>query len=194
MTRKKSSQFARFRRLLAVSLLPTMLLAGCANNDSGSSSATEPADNTTTTTTVPTVALSLSDGDTVTGDSTITLTFSESVQGVSVDSATGACSGTVTLTNATDTTTCLALELTGSEASYTVDPTGDLSSGNYVLTVTTGISSSASSTALAAASTVSFTVENDALKSVIDQLTTDLTASGDLTASEVEAIARRCSN
>ena len=117
MTRKKSSQFARFRRLLAVSLLPTMLLAGCANNDSGSSSATEPVDNTTTT--VPTVALSLSDGDTVTGDSTITLTFSESVQGVSVDSATGACSGTVTLTNATDTTTCLALELTGSEASYT---------------------------------------------------------------------------
>ena len=186
MTRKKSSQFARFRRLLAASLLPTMLLAGCANNDSGSSSATEPVDNTTTT--VPTVALSLSEGDTVTGDSTITLTFSESVQGVSVDSATGACSGTVTLTNATDTTTCLPLELTGSEASYTVDPT-DLSSGNYVFTVTTGISSSASSTALAAASTVSFTVENDTMKSVIDQLTTDLTASGDLTASEVEAIA-----
>ena len=147
MTRKKFPQFARFRRLLALSLLPAMLLAGCAND--GDSDASPADNNTVTTSSTPTVAISLSNGDKVAGNSTITLTFSESVQGVSVDSATGVCSGTVTLTNATDTTTCLALELTGSEASYTVDPTGDLSSGSYVLTVTTGISSSASSSARA---------------------------------------------
>ena len=103
-----------------------------------------------------------------------------------MDSATGVCSGTVTLTNATDNTICLALD--SRDLRPASGPTGDLSSGNYVLTVTTGISSSASGTTLAAASTVNFTVENDTLKSVIDQLITDLTASGDLTASEIEAI------
>ena len=41
---------------------------------------------------------------------------------------------------------------------------------------------------LAAASTVNFTVKNDFLKTVIDQLTTDLTASGGLTATEVATI------
>ena len=99
------------------------------------------------TTGAPTVTLSLGEGATTIGDSTITLTFSEAVQGVSVDATTGSCSGTVTLTTTADTATCLAPELTGSEASYTVDPSGDLVDGNYALTVTTGISSSASSTA-----------------------------------------------
>ena len=117
--RKKSSQFARFRRLLATSLLPTMLLLGCANDDSPSSSpVTSPTDNNTTTTGAPTVTLSLGEGATTTGDSTITLTFSEAVQGVSVDATTGSCSGTVTLTTTADTATCLALELTGSELAH----------------------------------------------------------------------------
>mgnify|MGYP001399419086 CR=1 FL=1 len=47
MTRKKPLRSARFRRLLAVSLLPTMLLASCASDDDSSASPTV-SDNTTT--------------------------------------------------------------------------------------------------------------------------------------------------
>jgi 2',3'-cyclic-nucleotide 2'-phosphodiesterase (5'-nucleotidase family) len=184
MMHKKRSWFARCCRLLALSLLPALVISCAADDDDNNSSSSTPAP--TPDTTAPTVSLNVSEGDTLLGTSTFTLTFSEAVTGVAGNPATGTCEGTVRLVASTDTSTCLALEITGSGSSYVVDPEGEINDGGYTLTLGTGITDTAGN-ALAEAVTVNFSV-SDVLSTVLNQLELDLISNADLTPTEAATI------
>jgi len=163
MRNKKSrkSMFNWCIRTLAVSLVPSILLTSCAS-DSGSGSG---APDTTAPTLTSTNPIS---NATIVGTAVYTLTFSETVTGLSGNTAAGACTGNVQLTSTGGN--CLAIGLTSSNGTeWTVDPDGELSDGTYTLTVISAGITDGAGNALADNATVTFTID-DPVSTVLNNL------------------------
>jgi hypothetical protein len=163
--RNKKSRKSLFNwciRTLAVSLVPSMVLISCAGSDSKSAS---------DTTRPKLTSISPASGSTIVGNAQVTLTFDEAVTGLTGQSSAGVCSGSIQL--ATSAGTCSALTVTGSSATWTVDPNGELSDGTYTLTVVATDIKDAAGNSLADNATATYTVA-DALSTVLNGLEADL--------------------
>jgi len=121
MKTKKKSLFAWFGRTVAVSLVPLMMV-GCATSSDSND------DSNDIDKGVPTFTTDPGEGDTITGNSVIKITFNESVSGVSTTSV-------VLKDNAG---TAQTMTMTSSSNTYSFDPTTDLVNGDYYLVVGEG--------------------------------------------------------
>ena len=129
-------------------------------------------------TTPPTVSITIpsANQDTV-GTATYELTFSEAVSGLSGNNLAAACEGNVQLTSALGGN-CYPLTITSSDSIvWSVDPDGELSDGDYRLSVLTSGIQDFANNSLAVGASVEFQVR-DALSTVLNTLQADLADDG----------------
>jgi S-layer protein len=159
MKTKKKSLFAWFGRTVAVGLVPLMMV-GCANTSSDDKDSLVNQEK-------PTFSTDPSEGDVITGDSILKVTFNESVSGVTTSSVILKNNGGSTISTTTSS----------SGNTYSFDPTPNLVTGNYYLTVGEGGSIKDADGLGATAATIEFRVE-DALTTIRTNLEADLKAAG----------------
>ena len=151
-------------------LLTLTIIWSCAGDSSDSNT---PAKDTSS----PTVEVSpeINSGS-LFGDVKFVLSFSEEVKGVSANSQTTSCTGTIQIQLST-AGSCLPTTISSSDnIVWTIDPVGELSDGKYNLIIKTGITD-LSGNSLGQESLSGFRVE-DALSTVVNNLGIALTNSG----------------